>query len=162
MLTGVVAGALFASPSVGSVLAAIRAVAQAGAGWQHTRVGNFGVPPSSAASFLLSPPLSCSWGPPDREELHRGPAEFRDGAGAGAGRGHRRAHGRGGRRLRLHQAGKSRAPRDLRHRPHPQGSAGAFRGIWGILGGPLTCSALDRWRELWPRRERAWMRSRRR
>ncbi|NWT10451.1 TKFC cyclase, partial [Vireo altiloquus] len=31
MLTGVVAGAMFASPSVGSVLAAIRAVAQAGA-----------------------------------------------------------------------------------------------------------------------------------
>lgn len=39
---------------------------------------------------------------------------------------------------------------------------GAFMGIWGILGGLLTHSAPDRWRELWPRREQAWMRSRRR
>lgn len=39
---------------------------------------------------------------------------------------------------------------------------GAFTGIWGILAGPLTRSAPDRWRELWPRREQAWMRSRRR
>lgn len=42
MLTGVVAGAMFASPSVGSILAAIRAVAQAGAGWEHTEVEFWG------------------------------------------------------------------------------------------------------------------------
>lgn len=32
MLTGVIAGSVFASPAVGSILAAIRAVAQAGTG----------------------------------------------------------------------------------------------------------------------------------
>lgn len=32
MLTGVIAGAVFTSPAVGSILAAIRAVAQAGTG----------------------------------------------------------------------------------------------------------------------------------
>lgn len=42
MLTGVVAGAVFASPSVGSVLTAIRAVTQAGAGWQHAWVEFWG------------------------------------------------------------------------------------------------------------------------
>lgn len=31
-------------------------------------------------------------------------------------------------------------------------------GIWGILGRSLIHSARDRWRELWPRQERAWMR----
>lgn len=40
MLTGVIAGAVFASPAVGSILAAIRAVAQAGTGqacmWERT------------------------------------------------------------------------------------------------------------------------------
>lgn len=40
MLTGVIAGSVFASPAVGSILAAIRAVAQAGTGqacmWERT------------------------------------------------------------------------------------------------------------------------------
>lgn len=45
MLTGVVAGAVFASPSVGSVLAAVRAVAQAGAGWERFGLQFWGSPP---------------------------------------------------------------------------------------------------------------------
>lgn len=39
---------------------------------------------------------------------------------------------------------------------------GPFNGDLGNSGGSLTCSARDRWRELWLRRERAWMRSWRR
>jgi hypothetical protein len=43
MLTGVIAGAVFTSPAVGSILAAIRAVAQAGTGqagmWEGVLLG---------------------------------------------------------------------------------------------------------------------------
>lgn len=39
MLTGVIAGAVFTAPAVGSILAAIRAVAQAGTGTQGCRRG---------------------------------------------------------------------------------------------------------------------------
>lgn len=56
MLTGVVAGAVFASPSVGSVLAAIRAVAQAGAGWEHTGLEFWG----SSLWFCIIPVASTS------------------------------------------------------------------------------------------------------
>lgn len=54
MLTGVVAGTMFASPSVGSVLAAIRAVAQAGAGWEHTGVKFWGSSPECCISPVVS------------------------------------------------------------------------------------------------------------
>lgn len=46
MLTGVIAGAVFTSPAVGSILAAIRAVAQAGTGrrdcFQEGKLGAIG------------------------------------------------------------------------------------------------------------------------
>lgn len=42
MLTGVIAGAVFTSPAVGSILAAIRAVAQAGTGKPGMQEGKLG------------------------------------------------------------------------------------------------------------------------
>lgn len=42
MLTGVIAGAVFTSPAVGSILAAIRAVAQAGTGTPGVQEGRLG------------------------------------------------------------------------------------------------------------------------
>lgn len=60
MLTGVVAGAVFTSPAVGSILAAIRAVTQAGAG----RVARRGVGRGFAPCHGFTPHLSVSPTPP--------------------------------------------------------------------------------------------------
>lgn len=79
MLTGVVAGAVFTSPAVGSILAAIRAVTQAGAGrmvWWGAGRGfapRHGFTPCLAVCPCPSLPPR-SWDPPDCEELHRGSA----------------------------------------------------------------------------------------
>lgn len=61
MLTGVVAGAVFTSPAVGSILAAIRAVTQAGSGTWHGAEWD-GVPflqRMAESSCRLSPPSGC-------------------------------------------------------------------------------------------------------
>lgn len=78
MLTGVIAGAVFASPAVGSILAAIRAVAQVGTGecngggGLHWCMGRWGRP-MMLMPLTLGP---CSGGSPHREELHGGSAEL--------------------------------------------------------------------------------------
>lgn len=90
MLTGVIAGSVFASPAVGSILAAIRAVAQAGTGqvcilekmlWMGT-VGWV------RARLTVPRYCSCSGHPPHREELHWGSTQLWICHGAGQGRGH--------------------------------------------------------------------------
>lgn len=59
MLTGVIAGAVFTSPAVGSILAAIRAVAQVGTGKPGMREG-----PLWGARVLMGPyRLLPQWGP---------------------------------------------------------------------------------------------------
>lgn len=89
MLTGIIAGAVFTSPAVGSILAAIRAVAQVGTGKPGMQEGLLQGEQEGllwGRGALINPPgCSCSRDPPHCEELHWGSAQLWPGPGASPG-----------------------------------------------------------------------------
>lgn len=167
MLTGVVAGAVFTSPAVGSILAAIRAVTQAGAG-RVTRWGAcWGFTP---LPWLHPPPLHL---PPPAGTLLIVKNYTGDRLNFGLALERARAEGADVRMVVVGDDSAFAAPKKAGRRglcgtvlihkvcrvppvpgtpPHPCGDG----GFWGTgLHSPSSTAALRRWRGHWPRRGRA-------